>query len=581
MANDATVKFGYDGTALNRGLAQQETKLKGFASSTERSFRGVQAAIGGLGLGILAREGVRVVAAFDRMTRGMTTLEGSATGAKFRMDELREASKLPGLDFEQAVQGDIRLRSVGVSAELSKRALIEMGNALSLAGGTSADLDGVVLALTQIISKGKVSAEEINQIAERVPQVRAVMKDMFGTADTETLQKMNIDAETFVATLVEGFGRLDRAQAGLDEKMQDFTTSIKAATDAFAEGFVRQGVEGASKLGEALQENTDLIRDLGSATSGFFSGAASAAKTADDMIVSAIAHIGLMMDGQTLAQANAAITALDQERAAEKVEAAQEKSIQTTSKSAAVTALVQERAAAKVEAAQEKSIQTIRKSAAVAVEAEKEKQNAIQKTISLRDMETRRNEEMGSLKLLDLRSRGRNAAADKLERKMNINNETERIRSTTGASEAQARQMAEDRVRLQENIERRNSGQRSRIIARPRGDGGPFGQGFDEFLRAQEKREVGFNETPMPGYERGQRVPVYSRSLVTGDRSLSPPTRSLSGGGIDAFLARQSPTVINTSGARTQQTVNAARKDDLSAKIDRTNELLSRGLLGS
>jgi hypothetical protein len=38
---------------------------------------------------------------------------------------------------------------------------------------------------------------------------------------------------------------------------------------------------------------------------------------------------------------------------------------------------------------------------------------------------------------------------------------------------------------------------------------------------------------------------------------------------------------INTSGARTQQTVNAARKDDLSAKIDRTNELLSRGLLGS
>ena len=77
--------------------------------------------------------------------------------------------------------------------------------------------------------------------------------------------------------------------------------------------------------------------------------------------------------------------------------------------------------------------------------------------------------------------------------------------------------------------------------------------------------------------------------LVTGDRRLSGPNRSslTPGGGLDGFYARQNvgsgsgSMSINTSGARTQQTVNAARKDDLSSKIDRTNELLSRGLLGS
>jgi tape measure domain-containing protein len=552
MANDATVKFGYDGTALNRGLADQDRRLAASAKHTETSFSRVRGAVAGIGLGILARESVRTVASLDRLRRGMTTLEGSAEGGRQRMDELMEAARLPGLEFEQAVKGDIRLRSVGLSAEMSKRSIIEMGNALALAGGSSADLDGVVLALTQIISKGKVSAEEINQIAERVPQVRAVMKDVFGTADTEALQKMNISAEEFISRLIDGFGRLERATAGLDEKMADFRTSINLATEAFAEGLVRQGVEGASQLGNALQENTDLIRELGSATSTFFSLVGSAIKSADDAVVSAIAHIGLMMDGQTLAQANAAIAAVEQQRAAEKTESAEKKAIAMTRESADVT-----------------------------VAAEQQKQGAIQKTLSLRDMEQRRNQEMASLKVLDLRSRGRNKEADKIEREAKIESEVQRIRSTTGASPEQARGMAEQRVQLEENIQRRNSGQRSRIIARPRGDGGPFGQGFDEFLRAQQKREVGFNEAPMAGYGRGEAVPIYSRSLVTGDRSLSPPTRSLTGGGIDAFLARQRPPMSTSTTAVSATTATQKSNTELGPKIDRTNELLNRVFFGN
>jgi tape measure domain-containing protein len=271
--NDATVRFGYDGAKLNAGLKDAEGRIKRTASKMEKSMSGIRGLMAGGGLLFAGKQATDTVVTIDRLTRGMTTLEGSAEGAKQRMDSLREASRLPGLDFEQAIQGDIRLRSVGLSAELSREALIQMGNALSLAGGTAADLDGVVLALTQIVSKGKVSAEEINQIAERVPQVRAVMKDMFGTADTGVLQRMNIDAETFIATLIEGFGRLDRAQAGLDEKMTDFTASVKAATNGFAQGFVTDGVEGASRFGKALEDNLPMIQKIGTVASDALGGA--------------------------------------------------------------------------------------------------------------------------------------------------------------------------------------------------------------------------------------------------------------------------------------------------------------------
>ena len=261
----AIVEFGFSDSRVRGGLASLEKRIGGFG-------RGVGAQLGGvfasLGAGFALRGAVEAVNTYDRMGRALSVLEGSAAGAQRRMALLRETAKLPGLAFEQAVQGDVRLRSVGIGAELSRRALMEMGNALALAGGTAADLDGVVLALTQIVSKGKVSAEEINQIAERVPQVRAVMKDMFGTADTEVLQKMNMEAEDFIATLVEGFGRLDRAQVGNTEKMEDFASAIKAATVAFSEGFVTAGVDGASRLGAVLDANNGKIRDLGGALSG-------------------------------------------------------------------------------------------------------------------------------------------------------------------------------------------------------------------------------------------------------------------------------------------------------------------------
>lgn len=593
MANDATVKFGYDGTALNRGLAQQETKLKGFASTTERSFRGAQAAIGGLGLGILAREGVRVVAAFDRMTRGMTTLEGSATGAKFRMDELREASKLPGLDFEQAVQGDIRLRSVGVSAELSKKALIEMGNALSLAGGTSADLDGVVLALTQIISKGKVSAEEINQIAERVPQVRAVMQDMFGTADTETLQKMNIDAETFVATLVEGFGKLERAQAGLDEKMNDFSTSLRGATNALLEGLVGKGAEGLSRLGGLLDDNNDKLREsgqfLGNAASGaveFFAGTAS-------YIGEQIGYVKLFTDSLletgSINQFEASIKGIAEMKIAERESLELEK--QRTEQ---ITASAEARAAEIKSMDLPKSVledDPIRKAGEEANKpVSKEQARLDERKRKLTEAELPLKEQIAAAedRLLEQQQKIEESAA-------NINQtEKESIENQHKLLDIQQEISALKRLDEQAEAEKKTPVATPSLPSVPTATQTSFTP-RDEAPMSETKTYKGYDEQNRRLTDGRRKIlGVQTPDTYTGG-SIAGPFRPLSarrgsltpGGGLDGFYARQNvgsgsgSMSINTSGARTQQTVNAARKDDLSAKIDRTNELLSRGLLGS
>jgi len=235
-------------------------------------FGGLNKFIAGGAIVYAGKQALGAVVGFDRLERGMTTLEGSAGAAGIRLDELREAARLPGLDFEQAVRGDIRLRSVGISAELSKKAMIEMGNALSLAGGTAADLDGVILALTQIASKGKVSAEEINQIAERVPQVRAVMMDLFGTADTEAIQKMGISAQDFITQLISGFSKLDRATAGLDEDLTDIASSLNMAIVEVAGPLVKDLVPAFRELATTIADNKTAIADFGSYAASSING---------------------------------------------------------------------------------------------------------------------------------------------------------------------------------------------------------------------------------------------------------------------------------------------------------------------
>ena len=259
--SQVTVEIGADAAAFQK-------TVNGLPQSVNRVAGQMQAAFAGIGFAVLAKQALETVSSMDRLRRGMTTLEGSAQGAEQRLRELQEAAQLPGVDFEQAVKADIKFRSVGMSAEMSKAAIIEMGNAISLAGGTSADLENVALALTQIISNAKVTADNINQISNAVPQVRAVMKDVFGTADTEALQKMNISAEDFVNALMSGFGNLDRATAGLDEKMSDFRTSIMLATEALLSGLVGEGVNGMSQLGDVLNDNIDLLKDLGAVARG-------------------------------------------------------------------------------------------------------------------------------------------------------------------------------------------------------------------------------------------------------------------------------------------------------------------------
>lgn len=225
---DLNVKLGADSTKmmseLNKAAREFRKKSREMAELADNMFAAVTLPVIGLGAAAISS-----AADIEKLTNAMTSTMGSAEAAAKEIELLREAAKAPGLGFEQAIKGSVRLQAVGLSAEDSRRALSAFGNALALAGGSASDLDGIALALGQIAAKGKVSAEEINQLAERTPQIRMAMQDAFGTADTEQLQKMGITAEKFISEIITSFEKLPPATAGLSESLTNFNSSVKIA----------------------------------------------------------------------------------------------------------------------------------------------------------------------------------------------------------------------------------------------------------------------------------------------------------------------------------------------------------------
>jgi tape measure domain-containing protein len=218
-----------------------EKTAKDIETAGERTAQKVSAALALMGtrlsigvtapLAALGAASVRSATQMDSLKRGLTAVAGSSAEAEKQLARLEQIAKLPGLGRVEAIQASTQLQAAGLSAKTAERSLLAFGNALATVGKGKAELDGVTLALTQITAKGKVTAEEINQIAERVPQIRKAMQAAFGTANTEALQKMGIGAKEFVDKINTELLKLPRVTGGVQNAFENMQDAIAKALD--------------------------------------------------------------------------------------------------------------------------------------------------------------------------------------------------------------------------------------------------------------------------------------------------------------------------------------------------------------
>ena len=173
---------------------------------------------------------------------------------------------------EEATRGLTRLSAAVIGAggtvADSSFAFRAMSEAIKATGGNAEQVDGALLALTQVFSKGKVSAEELNQIAERLPGTFTLFAQAAGKTGPE-LQKaleqgqvgLN-DLMKFLELTGDRYGKLALDIAG---SSQDAGARLTVAFQA-----MRLEVGKALQpLGAELQETfTAFIKDITPAVVG-------------------------------------------------------------------------------------------------------------------------------------------------------------------------------------------------------------------------------------------------------------------------------------------------------------------------
>jgi tape measure domain-containing protein len=193
-----------------------------------------------VGLGVAS---VDAAVRLDSLKRGLAAIVGSSDEANRQLARLTQIAKLPGIGFEEAIQGSIRLQAVGFSAAEAEKNLREFSNAVALTGGGRDELARVTVQLGQLAAKGKVLSQDLRPIIEAAPAVGRALLQAFGTVNAADIQELGLSSKEFLNILTDELTRLPRAAAGAKNSFENFRDEVFRAAaaigDALLPGLIR------------------------------------------------------------------------------------------------------------------------------------------------------------------------------------------------------------------------------------------------------------------------------------------------------------------------------------------------------
>ena len=225
---DINVRIGATIQGLKQGLSKAEKALMKSASRMEKIGSDLSAKIS---LPLIGIGGAAIKAAgdFQKLENGLKAVIGDADKARMELENLQVAAQNPGLSFEQAVKGSIRLQAVEFNAAQARETMLEFGNAIAIAGGTAEDLDAVTQQITQMVSKNRILQEDFGVLQERVPLISKALEGAFGTKNIENIRATGISAQEFVGKIVTELSTLERVDGGINNAFVNLQNSAKAA----------------------------------------------------------------------------------------------------------------------------------------------------------------------------------------------------------------------------------------------------------------------------------------------------------------------------------------------------------------
>lgn len=253
------VKLSADNTALMHKLGESERATTGFGSRFGRIMGGIGragalafAAVGSAGLAVVGT-GLKVAADMEQAQVAFETMLGSAEEAQDFLSDLKDFAAKTPFEFPQLQEAAKKLMAVGTNAEDVIPIMTTLGNATA---GMSTGAEGIqraTLALSQMQMKGKVTGEEMMQLAEAGVPAWDALATVLGVDIPQAMEMVSAGAvkpEVLFEALKTGAGDVLGQMNGLmDKQSQTLAGLFSTMKDTVMMGLG----DAAAPLAEALK----------------------------------------------------------------------------------------------------------------------------------------------------------------------------------------------------------------------------------------------------------------------------------------------------------------------------------------
>lgn len=223
-------------------LSGVATRLTLLSSLTERVNFGVAAFTVGIaaslaGLGMLARGAIEASRALDKAEQALIGLTGSQVVAQNEMAYVATIARRAGSGIAETANQYTRLTAASRGTNLEGQATRTIFENILFAsqkmGASTDELMGSLRAVEQIMSKGKVTAEELRQqLGDRMPGAIAIMAQALGVTTAELDNMMKKGQITSAALVQFAITAAKRLGVDVSQPINTIGAAEKRASDA-------------------------------------------------------------------------------------------------------------------------------------------------------------------------------------------------------------------------------------------------------------------------------------------------------------------------------------------------------------
>ncbi|WP_336652355.1 MULTISPECIES: tape measure protein [unclassified Leucobacter] len=274
-----TIKLIAEATGLVQGfnrakdaVAETKTKVEESARSSREAWSAVGAGLTAVGVAVTGvgvaalRTGIQYNTLQQTSRAALTSLLGSAQAANAQMDKLDDFARNSPFSKATFITAQQQMLAFGIEAKKVIPYLDGIQNAVAAAGGSNADIEGIVATMSKIQSSSKITATDLMEFGNRGVNAADLIGSQMGKTGAQIREDITagtLSAEDALDALAKG---MTEAYSGAADNVKNtFAGSldrVKAAWRDFSAELAKPLVDpnGGGALVDLLNWAADAMR---------------------------------------------------------------------------------------------------------------------------------------------------------------------------------------------------------------------------------------------------------------------------------------------------------------------------------